>query len=124
MYITLPTDPGYIVGETHGLIAAASDQSDGIPWNDGGDTASADTIYAVGLALAYRGGDYTDWHLPDDNQLNKLYLNKTLIGGFSSNYYWGSQPHDGYDLCQSFLDGTVDTKRGTELLPCRAVRAF
>lgn len=33
-YILQPGDPGYVEGETHGLIAATADQSDGIAWND------------------------------------------------------------------------------------------
>jgi len=33
-----PDDPGYVMGETHGLIAATEDQSDGIVWITGGDT--------------------------------------------------------------------------------------
>ncbi|HUR31673.1 MAG TPA: hypothetical protein VMZ69_09580, partial [Saprospiraceae bacterium] len=31
-YILQPGDPGYIPGETHGLIAASADQSTGTPW--------------------------------------------------------------------------------------------
>jgi hypothetical protein len=37
-YILQPGAPGYAEGETHGLIAATADQSDGIAWNDKEDT--------------------------------------------------------------------------------------
>jgi hypothetical protein len=98
-YLFVPGDTGYVVGETHGLIAAVVDQSSGIRWHNGNyvvtgatDTAlgtgssNTDAIiavqgataksYAAGLARAYTGGGYTDWFLPSKNELNKMYLNK------------------------------------------------
>jgi hypothetical protein len=114
-YIYQPGDPGYDANVQHGLIAAASDQSTGIGirWNNGshivtGATAMAlgtgsantltiiatqgavETSYAAGLARAYAGGGYHDWYLPSKDELNKLYLNKVAIGGFTDGGYWSS----------------------------------
>ena len=95
-------ETGYVTGETHGLIAAVQNQSNGIRWYNGsfsttgatgtaigtgstntttiiteqGETA---TSYAAGLARAYTAGGYTDWFLPSKDELNKMYLKKTDI---------------------------------------------
>jgi hypothetical protein len=108
-YILRPGDPGYVPGQTHGLIAAAADQttSDGIVWATepnwyisvpgalgtaiGTGMANTDAIiaqngagttYAAGLARAYAGGGFNDWCLPSKDELNQLYLNRAAIGGF------------------------------------------
>ena len=41
-YIFQPWDPGYIAGEVHGLIAAASDQSTVIQWENGANSSPQD----------------------------------------------------------------------------------
>jgi hypothetical protein len=119
-YILVSGDPGYDANTQHGLIAATSDQSTGIGirWYNGSNTitgatgtaigtglSNTNTIiasqggtatsYAAGLARSYRGGGYDDWYLPSKNELNKLYINRTAIGGFASgglegDFYWSS----------------------------------
>jgi uncharacterized protein (TIGR02145 family) len=112
-YILQVGDPGYDATIQKGLIAATSDQSTGIRWyNDfytstgatgtdigtglsntnniiasQGETA---TSYAAGLARAFSGGSYIDWYLPSKDELNKLYINRIAIGGFTGNDYWSS----------------------------------
>ena len=114
-YIFQPADQGYVANETHGLIAATVDQSTGIRWynsNFGNQTTGAtataigtgksntDKIinvqqgslnwYAAGVARDYKGGGYTDWYLPSRDELNLLYTQKVMVGGFSNAYYWTS----------------------------------
>jgi hypothetical protein len=111
-YVLQPGDPGYIAGEAHGLIAATSDQSSGIAWYNGSltttgasatglGTGNANTAtiiasqgntgsYAAKICADYTDGVYHDWYLPSEDELTKLYLNRTAIGGFSYAPYEGS----------------------------------
>ena len=156
-YILQPGDPGYVPGETHGLIAATADQSSGIVWISGGSTtttsvpggtgtalgtgsANTDSVidqavaagnstltsYAAGLARAYDGGGYNDWYLPSKDELNKLYLNKTVVGGFANGVYWSSSESSLENLAwwQNFEFGNQSTHLKTVSIRVRAVRAF
>jgi hypothetical protein len=38
---------------------------------------------------------YSDWYLPAKNQLQIMYNNKSIIGGFQNEWYWSST-FDGY----------------------------
>jgi len=123
-YILVDGDPGYVPGETHGLIAATADQTtsnSGIQWatepywdtsvpgftstDIGSDAANTDAIiaqngegasYAAGLARAYSGGGHHDWYLPSKDELTVLYLNREAIGGFDTeiSYYWSSSEYE------------------------------
>jgi hypothetical protein len=142
-YILQAGDSGYVVGETHGLIAATLDQGSSIPFsgwwhiNTTGtelgtgltntNTINTSTTYAAGLAKAYDGGGYTDWYLPSKEELNKLFLNKVLIGGFADAFYWSSSVtnSDGtYVYHQNFVNGSsYDTYPDNEE-NVRAIRSF
>ena len=124
----------------HGLIAATADQSTGIQWYNGSNTttnAVRDGIgagkfnteriianqgsgaYAAQICANYQGGNYGDWYLPSKYELNLLYLQKTVVGGFVGNYYWSSNEYDNYDAWdQDFTNG------GGQGLNCRPSLAF
>jgi len=147
-YLLKSGDPGYVVGQTHGLIAAKADRATGIPWYNGsfvatGATATAlgagsantDMIiavqgapaagYAAGWARAYAGGGYTDWYLPSKDELNELYLHQAKIGGFGPNYYWSSSEFDADSAWTQAFDLSSQnafSKRGASYV--RAIRAF
>jgi hypothetical protein len=100
----------------HGLIAPTSDQQ--IPITSGVSFATAES-----LCSSYNGGGYSDWRLPSKDELNSLYLNKTTIGGFRSNYYFSSTvPAPGYWWVQNFSNGSQGTGFSTYFV--RAIRAF
>ena len=147
-YILQQGDPGYDANLQHGLVAAISDQSTAIRWYNGaykktGATGTAiwtvlanttsiissqgETIstYAAGLARAYKGGGYDDWFLPSKDELNKLYINKVIIGGFVNNNYWSSSEIDfefAYKL--NFTNGDQNANNKVNVFYVRAIRAF
>ena len=145
-YILQSGDPGYVAGQLHGIIAAASDQSTGIQWYNGsyvttGATATAlgtgnantNTIVSIQGAGSYAAklcydlvlGGYSDWYLPSKDELNKLYLNKAAIGGFTSSTYWSSTEAGANNAwIQYFSNGYQygPNKDNTDYV--RAVRAF
>jgi hypothetical protein len=146
-YIFASGDPCYIAGEIHGLIASPSDQGTLERWNNWSykitgaiatalctGNANTNTIvtnqgagnYAAQLCTDLILGDYSDWFLPSKDELYKLYLNRTEIGGFASGYYWSSTQGSVSDVAwtQSFINGfqgLFDTSNGAHV---RAVRAF
>ena len=150
-YILKSGDPGYDPNVYHGLIAATADQSAGIIWalpayqgtsvpgtllTIGSGSANTDKIitqngtgsaYAAGLARAYSGGGYIDWYLPSKDELNKLYLNRVAVGGFSDSNYWSSSAYitDAlYAWGQYFGNGLQYGSYKYLYKGVRAVRAF
>lgn len=116
-YIFQPGDPGYVAGQTHGLIAAPSDQNMAV-WGcyntaitgaNGTDlgTGNQNTIDIIGecltagiaakLCFDLVLNGYNDWYLPSKDELNKLYINKVAIGGFTNSYYWSSSEYAGLE---------------------------
>ncbi len=150
-YILQPGDPGYVSGETHGLIASTADLSTGIQWYNGSYTTTGATgtalgtgqsntlaivnnqgagSYAAQLCNDYTNADtgtgvYSDWYLPSKDELNKLYLNKTVIGGFAGDFYWSSSEYGSSGAWyQDFNNGKQNLYGKNGNLWVRAVRAF
>ena len=148
-YILQAGDPGFDATIQKGIIAASSDQSTGIRWYNGNNTTTGasgtaigtglsntntiitsqgaiSTSYAAGLARAYAGGGYTDWYLPSKDELNKLYLNRSAIGGFAigSNYWSSTEGDFSGAWFQSFYDGYQGGYFKSYANAVRAIRAF
>ncbi len=45
---------------------------------------------AATIVSYYRGGGLADWFLPSKDELNQLYLQRTVVGGFAADWYWSS----------------------------------
>jgi hypothetical protein len=147
-YILQIGDPGYDANIPHGLIAATSDQSTSSNWGCfGGEIPGADgevlgTGYqntidimnncgGAGIAANICGdlelGGYSDWYLPSKNELDKLYLNRVIIGGFAiSGDYWSStENNNNTALGQNFYDGSQSYICSKNLTyHVRAIRSF
>jgi|WetSurMetagenome_2_1015567.scaffolds.fasta_scaffold00399_2 hypothetical protein len=132
----------------HGLIAATSDQSTGVPWTntafqntvsnvvrDGinGGLANTERIiiqagagnYAAQLCVNYNGGNYSDWYLPSKYELHLLYLQKAEVGGFVDDVYWSStENNNNYAWYQVFDYDNQSYGNKSTVHYVRAIRAF
>jgi len=137
----------------HGLIAATADQSTGIRWYAGTNTntmafadgvgaGKANTViiianhgYGDGATYAARicneysvtvgGVTYGDWYLPSKFELNLLYSQKAVVGGFANSDYWSSletSPNAAWG--QYFGSGSQYSMFKDYTNRVRAVRAF
>ena len=71
------------------------------------------------------GTIYSDWHLPSKHELNAMYENRKLIGGFSTDIYWSSSEYDVNDAWfQNFATGSQYTSSKGIAIYVRPVRAF
>ena len=147
-YIFQSGDPGYIPGEIHGFIAAKTDFSIGAEWGcytkilTGADglrlgTGNQNTIDIIagcstsGIAARLCGDlvqeGYSDWYLPSKDELNKLFLNKLAIGGFTSgkdNYWTSSEGSFDDAWIQNFITGGQSNPRKDNIYAVRAIRSF
>ena len=141
-------------GGQHGLIAATADQNpSAMRWwagtytntmalADGVGAGKANTAliianqglgdgaaYAARKCNEYAGGGYGDWYLPSKYELNLLYLQMGVVGGFLGyDAYWSSTQYDtNHAWGQDFADGNPGyqdnfVKNGN--FGVRAIRAF
>jgi hypothetical protein len=145
-YILQAGDPGYDANVPHGLIAAPNDQSTGIQWHNGSYVTTGATATALGTGNANTNAivsvqgagsyaaklcydlvlnGYSDWYLPSKDELNKLYLNRTVIGGFAAAHYWSSSENDvNVAWSQYFGNGYQGNNYKYDTYYVRAVRAF
>jgi hypothetical protein len=138
----------------HGLIAATADQSTGIQWYNGTyryTGTTGDGLYAGSMntamivatqmsdnqtgnfaakvcadySVTVGGVIYGDWYLPSKYELNLLYLQKAVVGGFASADYWSSSEDNVYTAWgQYFANGNQNASNKGTTLYVRAVRAF
>lgn len=129
----------------HGLIAASSDQGTGKQWGCYG-TLIGDTATSIGTGLANTRAiayicnianiaaticsslllnGYNDWFLPSRDELNQMYIQRNVIGGFAATQYWSSSEWTAFwSWHQNFSGGGQGVDRKDYLYNVRAVRAF
>ena len=110
----------------HGLIAETQDQSISSSWYNAQNNISiSDNLSAAGKL-------FTDWRLPTKNELNLLYLQKSVVGGFVAPNtpltftYWSSTDAGSSSVWfQSFSDGIqAANSTKTSFRYIRAIRSF
>jgi hypothetical protein len=141
-----PGEPGYIAGETHGIIAAPNDMSEVVDWSNESFittnatatalstgllntnmivTAQGNGNYAAKLCLDLVVNGFSDWFLPSKDELTKLYLNKDVIGGFNGTSYWSSSETGSSSAWRrSFKTGIEYDNWKATIYNIRAVRYF
>ncbi len=108
----------------HGLIAAKADMPGHSEGEDEGTFNWDDAKAACQNLVA---GGFSDWFLPDKEQLNQLYLKKNLVGGFPSGliHYWSSSEiSEEGAWCGYLHDGDQSLDLKSNAMRVRAVRAF
>jgi hypothetical protein len=150
-YLFQSGEPGYVAGQTHGLIASSSDLSTYTDWkNNGGFTniatgtglgtglANTNAIisshgssatYAAGRARAYDVGGYTDWYLPSRDELYKMHISigqgANNIANMRSETYWSSSQSDSMQAYYMFAQsGNINTVWKDWGKAVRAIRTF
>ncbi len=144
-YIFQPGDVGYVTGQVHGLIATTGNQSTGAQWGCQGvfvggtsvaigsgenntiaiNNSCGTTNTAARLCSNLITGVYSDWYLPSREELNKLYLNRNAIGGFTSTSYISSSENGSTSAWYiNFNNGSSSISAKSSLLYVRAVRKF
>ncbi|HRH61353.1 MAG TPA: DUF1566 domain-containing protein [Chitinophagaceae bacterium] len=133
----------------HGLIAAALDFDEAAIWswkdtlNGAKDTALGagalntnrivqiqgfpqfiEEYAALGCLQSIING-YQDWYLPSLSELNLMYQNKTIIGGFQNFSYWTSSESDATKAWLiNFRDGSRFVQVKTGGYSVRPIRRF
>jgi hypothetical protein len=146
-YFFASGDPGYIEGETHGLIASTSDQSIGITWGPNiatgvnGDGVGAGKTNTDAIVASYGNGSYAaklcydlvlngydDWYLPSRWEIHQLFLRKSYVGAFATStaYYWSSTEVNATGAWAQYLvnDFTYETPKNRTVENVRAIRIF
>ena len=139
----------------HGLIAATANQNTGIHWYNGTyryTGTNGNSLYAgkmntamiiatqmadnqtgnfaakvcADYSVTVGGVTYGDWYLPSKYELNLLYLQKTVVGGFANKAYWSSNEYDNNNAWkQNFTNGEQSTNnKNFTSNYVRAIRAF
>ena len=131
----------------HGLEAAPVDQSTGIKWGCNGTLVGTATAVGTGkantaaiktkcgagtaaqIATSYSLNGFKDWYLPSKDELNLLYAQKHLVGGFDANgYYSSSSEYTPTTVFSQLVIGTPVSTQYTveknESRPVRAIRTF
>jgi hypothetical protein len=96
---------------------------------------AVNTSYAAGLARSHNGGGFTDWYLPSRDEMNKIYLNRSSISGFSlygsgayKSYWTSSENTTGNSASWAYItdlnDGSMGQSEKRFEYRIRPIRSF
>ncbi len=144
-HILQPGEPGHDYDQQHGLIVAATDQGD-FNWGAYGSTGATSTAFGQGnlnteiIVSSLGTGNYaarvcgslvlqgfSDWYLPTVAEINAIYLNRDIIGGFTgAEEYWTSSEFNNNLawLYQFGIGSYLAADKLTQIKQVRAIRSF
>lgn len=102
----------------HGLIVETQDQGT-CNWNE------APALIANPANHSAAGRAFTDWRLPDKEEMYKLYKQRKIIDGFTNYYYWSSTEKDKtHAWNKAFTSGAEMINVKFAIKYIRAIRKF
>lgn len=137
--------------EQHGFICAPADQSEGVPWSNGGDiityatgegmgtgvtnteiivAAQGEGNYAAKICSDLELNGYDDWFLPSKSECFSMYFNLDIyrgMGDFADELYWSSTEASIGNVYSQYSNDGYPPNGGyykSESHRVRAVRAF
>ena len=119
------------VNQSTGIQWASTGGNDDINPDSGTDgaanhanvTGSISTLPALNLCETLNRHGHTDWYLPARNELDHLYTNRTVIGGFTTSPYWSSTESSSTGAWRQFFDGGAQLSHTkTNNLDVRCIR--
>lgn len=140
-YLLQSGDPGYILGEQHGIIIPAYPTSSTYQWgcygtnistSTGFGTGNSNTVNISGLCGSYTAGGYayylssggySDWYLPSYSELLKVLANRSILG-LSYSYYWTSSQSSSTTAYALSLNGSLSSFSKTSYLNVLPIRKF
>lgn len=132
----------------HGIVTSESDQSPGVGWGCTGSEIDGASRTEIGTGkqntidiltecpqpnIAAKICDdlilngYSDWYLPSLDELNLMFTQRDLIGGFTEDKnYWSSSEHSADKAWYIYFNSGVkrETLKSYTDLAVRAVRSF
>lgn len=134
--ISMATDgpTGLIWGCTNIIVGTAQRTAIGTGKQNTQDIIDADCNESPTAALYCYNlnfGGYNDWYLPSKDELNEMYSQRLIIGGFTTNmpYYWTSTETHPYETLASWMQNFIGGYQGwddknTSEYKVRAIRSF
>jgi hypothetical protein len=90
-----------------------------------GSPADTTEGYAAFETANFAANGYYDWYLPSKEELNKMYQEKDVIGGFLPAAYWSStEVNASTAWFQNFGDGSQRKQKKTAGYSIRPIRYF
>jgi hypothetical protein len=91
------------------------------------DSATSAAALADLYTVSVGGVVFDDWYLPSKDELNQIFVQRIVVGGLSTNYYWSSSelnPSDIYVWLQYMVNGTQTYLEKNNARYVRPIRAF
>jgi len=114
---------GYVFDITadgkHGMVAEIQDQTVNSDWYSAQDSISSPANHSSD------GKNFRDWRIPTKYELNEMYTQQIMIGGFTNSRYWSSSEYTyNFAWYKNFNDGFQNGYNKAAPSFVRAVRAF